>query len=118
MNTLSEYLHAKHWEYCNKKGRKVNENEWVMDVLNSKLGPGDKLSSGSVNQWMNGGRSPDATNVNRLYKVFGAEVMPYLGIEFSPELANFINRWPDLSPEKRKEIMQILENTEKESMEV
>ena len=108
MDTLEQYLHAKHLEYCNRKGRIVNESEWVLDVLNSELPPGDKLSNGSVNQWMNGGRSPDQKNVIRLIRVFGPEVMPILGINISGELGYVLECWGDLSDEEKTEIHDIV----------
>lgn len=119
MNTLAQYLHGKHLQYCNEKGRIVNESEWVLDVLNRELPPGDKLSNGSVNQWMNGGRNPDAKNVVRLIHVFGPEVMPYLGIKFAGELGDVVAKWDDLSEEEKTTIHNIaMKDPELEPMQI
>jgi hypothetical protein len=105
--SLAEYLKMKQLEHCNKVGHIVTEADWVKNVLNSKLSEGDKLSYASVNQWMNGDRSPDAKNVMRLIRVFGPEVMPYIGIKLAPDLANLMRDWDRLSDEGRKGIMDI-----------
>lgn len=106
--TFASYLHLKHMEYCNKKGRIFTASEWVLDVLNSRLPPGDGLSNGPVNQWMNGGRNPDSKNIIRLIRVFGSEVMPYLGISIAGELGFLLECWDDLSEEDRMVIQDII----------
>lgn len=114
MNTLSEYLHAKHLEYCNRQGRIIAESEWVMDVLNRDLPPSDKLSNGSVNQWMNGGRNPDSKNVYRLFQVFGPEIMPILGFDFTGLLGDIINDWDILPLEMQQEFHDKIKEYKKE----
>ena len=115
---FEEYLKLKHLEDCNRLGRILTESEWVKDVLNIKLPEGDGLAYVSVNQWMNGGRNPDGKNFFKLFNVFGPEVLPVLGFELPPDLAKVISRWDKIPREKQKEILQILEDPEKEKMEV
>jgi hypothetical protein len=102
----------KHLEYCNQKGRIITESEWVLDVLNAKLPPGDKLSNGTVNQWMNGGRQPDSHNIVRLIQVFGPEVMPHVGIPVRADLIRLMSVWDDLSEEERQKINDMIPNPE------
>jgi len=109
MNTLSEFLHTKHLQYCNEKGRIITESEWVLEVLNKDLAPGNKLSNGSVNQWMNGGRNPDSRNIVRLIEVFGPEVMPYVGIRLPPDLSRCLRAWGNLSDDTKAEINELMD---------
>lgn len=115
---LEDYLKKEYMEYCYSNNEVIGESAWVNEVLNNGLPRDDQLSYPSVNQWMNGGREPDLKNAIRLISVFGPEIVPHLGIKFPPDLEKVMERWDKTPPKKRKEILQILEDPEKESMEV
>ncbi len=106
MAEFAEYLHKKHWEYCEERRRTVTASEWVRE-LNTKLPEGDGLSNGTVNQWMISGRNPDGKNVIKLIKVFGLEVLPYLGVKNYGDLADVVAIW-DLLPEEEKEAIHTI----------
>ncbi len=106
MAEFAEYLHKKHWEYCEELGRVVTASEWVRE-LNTKLSKNGQLSNGTVNQWMISGRSPDGKNIIRLIKVFGLEVLPYLGAKDYRDLADVVNIWDSL-PEEEKEAIHAI----------
>ena len=110
---FEEYLKQKHLEDCNQIGRIMTESEWVSDVLNTKLPEGDGLAYVSVNQWMNGGRNPDAKNIVKLYKVFGADVLPFVGFKFPGGLGDVIAAWDELPEEEKKEIHDIVKKDKK-----
>ena len=110
---FEEYLKLKHLEDCNRLGRILTESEWVKDVLNTKLPEGGGLAYVSVNQWMNGGRSPEAKNIVRLIKVFGPEVMPYVGIYLPADLSRLVRDWDKLNEDDKQQIMAIA-NLDKE----
>ena len=105
---LEDYLKKKHLDYCISENEMISESDWVNDVLNKDLPRNDQLSYPSVNQWMNGGRSPDSKNISRLIEVFGPEVMPILGIKISGELGYVLECWGDLSEEEKTEIHDIV----------
>ena len=107
MNGLDEFLKRKHLEHCLEKGVVLNESEWVKEVLNANLPRNDKLAYPSVNQWMNGDRLPDAKNIMRLYKVFGPEIMPYVGIELPPDLARLVKDWDTLPEDTKDRIVEL-----------
>ncbi len=106
MAEFAEYLHKKHWEYCEELGRVVTASEWVRE-LNTKLSRDDRLSNGTVNQWMISGRNPDGKNIIRLIKVFGLEVLPYLGVKDYRDLADVVAMWDSL-PEEEKEAIHTI----------
>lgn len=101
---LQDYLKSKHLEYINSIHEVVSESDWVNDVLNQGLSRADSLSYPSVNHWMNGGRYPDATNIIKLIKIFGPEVLPYVGIKFADELNFVVTGWGSLPVEVQQEI--------------
>ena len=105
---FEKFLKLKHLEDCNRLGRILTESEWVSNVLNDGLPKGDGLAYVSVNQWMNGGRSPDGKNIVKLFKVFGAEVLPFVGIQFHGELGDIIANWDSVPEEEKKEIHDII----------
>jgi hypothetical protein len=105
---LASYLKTKHLEYCNEIGDIVYESDWIKNVLNPKLSPGDKFSVASFNQWMNDDRNPDGKNIVRLITVFGLEVLPYLGAKDYGDLADVISNWDSLSEEEKEEIHDIV----------
>jgi hypothetical protein len=109
MDTLGSYLQHKHMEYCQQKGRIYSNHEWVQNELNPKLPPGDRISIGTMNHWINGGRDPDGRNISRLITVFGPEVMPYLNIKLDPELMKVVIRWDKMSEEGRQSIINIVD---------
>ncbi len=90
-------------------GGVIPETEWVSQVLNAELPPGNKLAYPSVNQWMKGTRGPDAQNIIRLIQVFGPEVIPYVGIKLPADLARLVRDWDKLTEEAKKEIAAIAE---------
>jgi hypothetical protein len=110
MKTLAEFLRAKHFEYCQQKNRMVSEGEWVNEVLNRKLPAGDKLSSGTVNLWMTDNRMPDARNIARLYRAFGAEVLPYIGLEIPGDLLRLMRDWDHLPSQAQAQIKDIIQS--------
>ena len=113
------FLRRKHLEDCTRLGRILTESEWVSQVLNNGLPKSQGLAYVSVNQWMHGDRNPDGKNIIKLIRIFGPEIMPYLGIDLPHDLAVVLGRWNKMSPEKRKEIVQIVDGSEKEEeMEV
>ncbi len=112
------YLRKKHMEDCQRLGRILTESEWVSLVLNDGLPRGQGLAYVSVNQWMHGDRNPDGKNIIKLIRIFGPEIMPHLGIDLPYDLAVVLGRWNKMSPEKRKEIVQIVDGDEKEELEV
>ncbi|MCK4820532.1 hypothetical protein KA005_32505 [bacterium] len=111
---LASYLKTKHLEYCNEIGDIVYESDWVKNVLNPKLSPGDKFSVASFNQWMNDDRSPDGKNIVRLITVFGLEVLSYLGVKNYGELSDIVSVWDTLPPEVQQEIYDIVKKCKKE----
>lgn len=108
MKTLAEFLRAEHLAYCHKIGRVVNEVDWVRDELNPRLQKGDQLAYPSINSWMNEMRLPDARNWLRLIKVFGPQVITYMGVEFQHDLELVIRDWPDISSETRTKIVELV----------
>ena len=106
MDGLDKYLQKKHLDYCLEVGEVLTESEWVK-VLNKKLPSNDKLAYPSVNQWMNGDRTPDANNIIRLIKVFGSEVMPYIGIDLPADLARLVRDWDQLDESTKDQIIEI-----------
>jgi hypothetical protein len=115
---LAEYLKSKHLEYCNQVGDIVYESDWIKNELNTQLPEGDKISVASFNQWINGDRSPDSKNIVRLIKVFGPEVMPYLGITFYGGLGEIVSSWDNLTEEDKNEIHKIVSKDGTESAPV
>jgi hypothetical protein len=96
-------------EYCQRKGRIMSVQDWVLDDLNPKLPGGDKFSVGSVSHWLHGGRNPDGKNISRMVSAFGPEVMPYLGIKMPADLEKVIGRWDEVAEEDRQVIMDIID---------
>ncbi len=113
MTTFSSYLHAKHWEYCEKMGRNVTASAWVRE-LNESLPEGDKLSNGTVSQWMTSGRNPDSRNFVRLIQVFGYDVLPYLGVEIEEDFDKVASRWKYKTPAQKRAILEIISTDEPE----
>lgn len=113
MSEFAEYLHKKHWEYCESLRRTVTASEWVRE-LNAGLPEGNELSNGTVNQWMISGRSPDGKNVIRLIQVFGMEVLPYLGVEIEKDFAKVASRWKYKTKAQKSAILEIIEKEEPE----
>lgn len=110
MNGLDKYLKKKHLEDCLEMGLVLNESEWVKEVLNKRLPPGEKLAYPSVNQWMNGDRPPDVNNIKKLIKVFGPEIIPYVGIELPADLARLVQDWDHLPDNIQEEITNLAKN--------
>ncbi len=104
---LSDYLKQEYLQYCVQVGGVIPETEWVSQVLNAELPPGDKLAYPSVNQWMKGTRGPDAKNIVRLIQVFGPEVIPYVGISLPGDLALLVRDWDKLDEDTKQKILEI-----------
>jgi len=117
MQGLDKYLQKKHLEYCMEVGEVLTESEWVK-VLNEKLPKNDKLAYPSVNQWMNGDRTPDANNIIRLIKVFGSEVMPYIGIDLPADLARLVRDWDQLPEDIKDQIVEIAKDSKNSQREL
>ena len=106
MNGLGEYLRKKHLDYCIEHGEVLTEREWV-NILNEGIPKGDKLAYPSMNQWMNGERMPDITNIVRLIKIFGNEIIPFVGIDFPADLARLLQDWDQLPDATKNKIVEI-----------
>jgi len=117
MNGLDKYLQKKHLDYCMEAGEVLTESEWVK-VLNKKLPKNDKLAYPSVNQWMNGDRMPDKNNIIRLIKVFGTEVLPYVGIDLSADLLRLVRDWDQLPEDTKEQIVEIVKDSKNSQREL
>ena len=113
MTTFADYLHNKHWEYCEMKGKMVTTSAWVRE-LNTTLPEGDKLSNGTVSQWMTSGRKPDSRNFVKLIQVFGLDVLPYLGVPIEEDFAKVASRWRYKTPAQKRAILEIMDTDEPE----
>ena len=117
MNGLGEYLRKKHLDYCIKHGEVLTEREWV-NVLNEGIPKNNRLAYPSMNQWMNGERMPDITNIVRLINAFGNEIIPVVGIDLPSDLARLLRDWDQLPEETKDQIVEIAKENKNSNREL
>lgn len=117
MNGLGEYLRKKHLDYCIQHGEVLTEREWV-NVLNEGIPKGDKLAYPSMNQWMNGERMPDITNIVRLINAFGNEIIPFVGIDLPADLGRLVRDWDHLPEDIKNQIVEIAKENKNPNREL
>lgn len=96
---LIRFLDGKFLEWQVESGYRRTQTEFA-----KYLG----VAPGTLSHWMNGIRKPDYENCLTLSKKLGAEVFDICGyIRPDPQLRKLIGNWDNLTPEAKKDILEV-----------
>jgi len=103
-NEFSQFLEKKFLEWQIKQGRRTTLKEFSKQI---------GVSRAAISLWLNGERTPDLINIQKLAEVFGLDVYDALGLPRpNPYLQKINQIFERLSPEHQQRLAEDAERYE------
>jgi len=103
-NEFSQFLEKKFLEWQIKQGRRTTIKEFSKQI---------GVSRAAISLWLNGERTPDLINIQKLAEVFGFDVYDALGLPRpNPYLQKINQIFEHLSPEHQQRLAEDAEHYE------